>query len=93
MKPLHDLMIVLSHLVVTLLVLVLQDVVDAFECSSFQLVDLIVQDLQPSDANHSHVIGRARNLNANREDPDEDLSQLLASHEANVAWIVLLLVR
>jgi hypothetical protein len=89
----HHLVIVLCHLVVTLFVLVLEDIVDAFESSSFQMVDLVVQALESSDADHSHVVGRVRNLNANRKDSDEDLSQWPAGHETNVAWIILRLLR
>lgn len=93
MDPFHDLVIILRHFIVASLILMLQNVVHALKSSSFQLIDLVVEDLQPRDADHRHVVRRVWDLDTDREDSNEYLRQFLARHEADVARVVLLFAR
>ena len=57
MNPFHYLVVISCHCSVTSLVLVLQYVVHTLQSSSFQLVNLVVQDLKAGNADHGHIVG------------------------------------
>ena len=84
-------MIVPRHFHIAPLILVLQDVVHALESSSFQLVDLVVEDLEAGDADDRHIIWRMRNLHAKGEGSNENLREFGTRDKADIAWIVCLL--
>ena len=84
-------MIVLSHFCIASLIFMLDDEVDALKSSSFELINLIVEYLQTSDADDSHIVGRVRNLHTEGESTDENLRKLATRHEPNIALIICLL--
>lgn len=91
LNSLDHLMVVLGHLCIAPLILVLDDIVHAFESSSFQLIDLIVEYLEAGDTDHGHVVRRMWNLHAERESANENLGQFPTCHESNVTRVILLL--
>ena len=84
-------MVVLGQLLFAILVLVLKNIVHALQGPRLQLIDVVIEHLQSSDADHGHVVGGVRNLDTEREGPNEDLRQFSARHEDLVTLIVILL--
>lgn len=86
-----NLMIVLSHFCIASLIFMLDDEVNALKSSSFELINLIVEYLQTSDADDRHIVGRVWNLHTEGESTDENLRKLATCHEPNIALIICLL--
>ena len=82
-------MLIGLNITFTLFVFFLEHEIDTLQRLCLELVDDVVQDLQPSDIDHAVVIRWIWNLNSNTENSDENRGKMWALHKRVICTLKL----
>ena len=69
-------MLICLDITFTLLIFFLEQEIDTLQRLGLQLVDDVVENLEPCDVNHTVIIWRVRNLNSNTENTNENRGKM-----------------